>query len=323
MRVGILAYDTCLASGVHGFSDTLAVANLLMGRNVFETAVLSVSGGPARCFSGAVVRADAALDDAGPGDRRWDIVYVPPAFGLREPDATLVAWIGAARLAGAVVCGACAGVFFLAEAGILQGRTATTHWGLARAFAARYPDVPLDLDRMLVDGGDYVCAGGMTAYFDLALHLVARHASPEAALACARTLLLDPGRARQTPYMNLLSTAADDAVARACRWLEDNHARPVRIGELAEATHLTERTLLRRFRKAVGRSPSQYLQAVRVERAKRLLETGGESAGEIASMVGYADAASFFKAFRELTGLTPGEYRRRFGIAAPSGKSTA
>jgi transcriptional regulator GlxA family with amidase domain len=80
---------------------------------------------------------------------------------------------------------------------------------------------------------------------------------------------------------------------------------------------LTERTLLRRFRGSVGRTPVQYLQAVRIERAKRLLATGGESADEIAAMVGYADATAFFKAFRELTGLTPGEYRRRFGIASP------
>jgi len=317
MRVGILAYDSCLASGVHGFSDTLAVANLIMEREVFGTTVLSADGGPVRCFAGAVVRADEALSDALPGERRWDIVYIPPAFGLTEPDALLTGWLGGAHASGAVVCGACAGVFFLAGAGILRGRPATTHWGLAQAFTARFPDVPLDTDRMLVDGDDYVCAGGVTAYFDLALHLVARHASPEAALSCARTLLLDPGRVRQTPYMNLLPAAADKTVAKACRWLEDNHARPVRMRELAEAMFLTERTLLRRFRGSVGRTPVQYLQAVRIERAKRLLATGGESADEIAAMVGYADATAFFKAFRELTGLTPGEYRRRFGIASP------
>jgi transcriptional regulator GlxA family with amidase domain len=208
-------------------------------------------------------------------------------------------------------------VFFLAEAGILRGRPATTHWGLAQAFAARYPDVALEPDRMLVDGGDYICAGGVTAYFDLALHLVARHVSPEAALSCARTLLLDPGRLRQTPYMSLLPlpSAEDEAVAAARRWIEDNYARPVRIGEVAAAAHLTGRTLLRRFRRAVGRTPAQYLQAVRIERAKRLLETGGESTGEISSMVGYADATAFFKAFRELTGLSPGAYRRRFGLS--------
>lgn len=316
MRVGILAYDSCLASGVHGFSDTLAVANLALGREVFQTAVLSAGGGPVRCFAGAFLHAVAALDDTEAGVREWDVVYVPPAFGLAEPDVRPCQWLGRAHAAGAVACGACAGVFFLAAAGILGGRPATTHWGLAKAFSVRYPDVPLDTDRILVDGGDYVCAGGVTAYFDLALHLVARHASPETALHCARTLLLDPGRVRQTPYMNLLPAAGDETVARACRWLEDNHTRPVRMRELAEAVHLTERTLLRRFRGSIGRTPAGYLQAVRIERAKRLLETGGEPAGEVAAMVGYGDATAFFKAFRELTGLTPGEYRRRFGMSS-------
>lgn len=315
MRVGILAYENCLASGVYGFADTLAVANAVVGREVFEATILSADGAPARCFSGTSVAADASLAGAGP--EGWDIVYAPPAFGLTAPGPEQAAWLGRAHARGAVACGACAGVFFLAEAGILRGRPATTHWGLAGSFAARYPGVPLEPDRMLVDGGDYICAGGVTAYFDLALHLVARHASPEAALACARTLLLDPGRVRQTPYMSLLPlpAAGDEDVAAARRWLEDNHARPVSIGELAGAVHLTGRTLLRRFRKAVGRTPAQYLQAVRIERAKRLLETGGESAGQIAAMVGYADATAFFKAFRELTGLTPGEYRRRFGLS--------
>lgn len=316
MRVGILAYENCLASGVHGFADTLAVANIVVEREVFKTTVLSAGGDPVRCFSGTVVTAEAPLESGLEGPS-WDIVYAPPAFGLTAPDPESAAWLGGAYSRGAVACGACVGVFFLAEAGILRGRPATTHWGLAGAFAARYPDVPLVTERMLVDGGDYICAGGVTAYFDLALHLVARHASPEAALSCARMLLLDPGRVRQTPYMSLLHlpAAGDEVVTAACRWLEDNHARSVRVSELAEAVHYTERTLLRRFRSALGRTPAQYLQAVRIERAKRLLETGGESAGEIAAMVGYADATAFFKSFRELTGLTPGEYRRRFGLS--------
>jgi transcriptional regulator GlxA family with amidase domain len=317
MRVAVLAYGGCMASGVSGFADTLSVANHILGREVFATTVLSAGGAAVRCFSGTVMPVGGALGGSGGDASGWDVVYVPPAFGLAAPDPDLSAWVGRMHAGGAMACAACAGVFFLAEAGILRGRVATTHWGLAESFAARYPDVALEPDRMLVDGGDYVCAGGVTAYFDLALHLVARHASPEAALSCARTLLLDPGRVRQTPYMSLLPTAADETVARACRWLEENHARPVRMRELAEAVLLTERTLLRRFRGSVGRTPVQYLQAVRIERAKRLLETGGESAGEIAAMVGYADATAFFKAFRELTGLTPGEYRRRFGIASP------
>ncbi len=246
----------------------------------------------------------------------WDAVYIPPAFGLDAPHAELAAWVSRAHASGAVACAACAGVYFLAEAGLLTGRAATTHWGLTENFTVRYPDVRLTPEQMLVDGGDYICAGGLTAYFDLALRLTARFASSELAASCARVLLLDPGRARQTPYMNLISQPlhGDASIIEAQKWLEKHYARPLCVKELAEAARLGERTLLRRFKKATGRTPREYLQALRIERAKRLLESGNASVDEIAAQAGHSDTPSFFRLFKGLTGLTPGEYRKRFGI---------
>lgn len=318
MRIDILAYDGCANSGVSGFCDALALANSLAGRNHFTMRVVSRNGARVRPFSGPPLCVDCPMDAPLPGEAIREAVYVPPAIGLEAPDAELAAWVGRAHAAGAVACAACAGVFFLAEAGLLAGRAATTHWGLAAMFADRYPDVRLTPERMLVDGGDYVCAGGLTAYFDLALHLTARFASTELAASCARVLLLDPGRVCQTPYMNLLSPPlhGDAAIITAQEWLENNYARPFRIRELAEAARLSERTLLRRFKKATGRAPREYVQALRVERAKRLLESGNASVDEIAAQVGHNDAPSFFRLFKTLAGLTPGEYRKRFGIVS-------
>lgn len=249
----------------------------------------------------------------------WDLAYVPPAFGVAGGGPELAHWVRRAHAAGAVACAACAGVFTLAEAGLLDGREATTHWALAGEFAARFPRVRLDARRLLVDGGDCVCAGGVTAYFDLALLVIARYASAEAAAACARTLLLDPGRTSQTPYMSLLAGPphGDAAIARAQRLLEDAVSPAPTLGELARAAQLGERTFQRRFRKATGRSPLEYLQALRVERAKRLLATSGQSVAEIADAVGYGDPASFFRLFRHMAGVTPGEYRQRFTCFAP------
>ncbi len=316
MHIDILAYDGCVASGVSGFCDALAVANSLAGREIFSMRLVSREGAPIRPFSGPSLSVDAPMDAPSTEGAPLTAIYVPPAFGLDAPDADLAAWVGRTHAAGAVACAACAGVFFLAEAGLLAGRAATTHWGLAATFAARYPDARLTPELMLVDGGDYVCAGGLTAYFDLALHLIARFAAPELAASCARVLLLDPGRARQTPYMTLIGPArhGDAAIIAAQEWLEDNYARPLRIRELSEAARLGERTLLRRFKKATGRTPREYAQALRVERAKRLLESGNASVEEIAAQVGHGDAPSFFRLFKGLTGLTPGEYRKRFGI---------
>jgi transcriptional regulator GlxA family with amidase domain len=245
-----------------------------------------------------------------------DIVYIPPGFKVQGPTPRQRDWIAGLQASDTIVCAACAGVFFLAEAGLLDGRPATTHWGLADEFTARYPRVRLEPEQMLIDGGDYICAGGLTAYFDLALHLVVRFASPELAASCARTLLLDPGRTRQTPYMRLAGAGGtgDDAIDAALIWLDNHHTRPLHVGELAAAVHLGERTLLRRFKKATGRTPSGYLKALRVEHAKRLLESGNDSVDEIVAAVGYSDTPSFFKLFKELTGLSPGSYRSRFGL---------
>ncbi len=316
MRIAILAYDGCVASGVSGFADVLAVGCALAGQELFTVRVLGRDGKAVRCFSGPSQAVDGGLVAEG-----WDALYVPPAYGLGAPDPELAAFVGRAHKAGAVASAACAGVFFLAEAGILDGRAATTHWGLAETFAARYPAVRLEPERMLVDGGDYVCAGGLTAYHDLALHLIARFVSPDLAAACARVLLLDPGRARQTPYMSLLGPSAhgDEAVRAGQGWIEERLAQPLRLAELAGAVSLGERTLLRRFRKATGRTPGEYLRAVRVERAKRLLETGEEAAENVAWSVGYGDVSAFFRAFKGLTGLTPREYRERFSLRPVAG----
>ncbi len=315
--MAVLAYEGCLASGVSGFADALAVGNLTAGRAVFTVSILGVDGSCVRGFNGAAVPVDAALGQ--PGEGAWDVAYIPPAFGTAATLAGLATWIKQAHASGTVVCAACAGVFALAGAGILQGREATTHWALAREFSQRYPDVRLDPGRILIDGGDYLCAGGVTAYFDLALRLLARFASPEAAAACARTLLLDPGRSSQTPYMSLLAPAphADATVAKAQQWLEDNLRQLSGIGELAAALHVSERTLLRRFRKATGRTPKQYLQALRIELAKRLLATTGTPVEEVATQAGYADATAFHRLFKEMAGISPGQYRRRFSCFTP------
>jgi transcriptional regulator GlxA family with amidase domain len=300
----------------------LAVANSLAGSTLFSPHVLSDDGGPVSCFADTRLTADGSLTALPPTAGKtpprvaWDILYIPPGYGMLPHDSDHVAWITEQHEKGSIVCAACAGVFLLAETGLLKERSATTHWGLADRFARQYPDVRLHPERMLVDNGDVICAGGLTAYFDLALHLIARFVSPQLTAACARTLLLDPGRTEQTPYMHLTGPAGtdDDAVNRAMVWLEENHSRPIRVGELAARANLGERTFLRRFTKATGHTPAGYLKALRVEHAKRLLESGSMTMDAIVDAVGYRDTPSFFTLFKKMTGLTPGDYRNRFGL---------
>ncbi|MFW5488467.1 MAG: GlxA family transcriptional regulator [Desulfovibrio sp.] len=315
LHIAILAYDGCVASGVSGFSDVLAMANLLGKNPLFAPRVLAKRGVPVRTFSGPNLHPDAPLGAPAPENFQWDILFVPPAVGVKTPPVELVQWTRKAHAAGTIACAACFGVFVLASAGLLRDRPATTHWGLAESFRCRYPNIPLHTEHILLDHGDIICAGGLTAYFDLALHLITRFASHDLAASCARSLLLDPGRARQTPYENLIATSShgDAAITEAQQWLAQNHAQPLLINELAQTVHLSERTLLRRFKKATGRTPGGYLQALRIEHAKRLLESTSEPVDTIITRIGYTDAPSFFRRFKKLTGLTPGEYRTRFG----------
>lgn len=314
MLIAILAHDGCVSSGVNGFADAFAVANHLSGQQDFTVRILSENRQAVQPFSGTALAVHGGLTES----ERWDAVYVPPSFGGVGPSSRQMQWLRDVHESGALACAACAGVFFLAEAGILGAGPATTHWGLAEDFSARFPSVQLEAERLLVDGGNYICAGGLTAYFDLALHLIARFRSSELAASCAHTLLLDPGRVRQTPYMQLIGNPnhGDVVVAEVEQWLAENFSKQVSVAELAERACLGERTFLRRFTRATGKPPGRYLQALRVEHAKRLLETGTEAVEEIVQAVGYRDGPAFYRVFKGMTGLTPGEYRKRFSIVS-------
>lgn len=319
IRIAVLALEGCVASSVAGPLDVFAAANRVsrdLGQGEpFAARIVRLEPGAVRSFHGLPV---APQEVARPGER-FDLVLVPAVFDNLAGvvgERKAAAWLAGQHAAGARVAGVCAGAFLLAEAGLLDSREATTHWALAGEFSRRYPRVALKPELLLVDTGDVLTAGGVTAYLDLCLHLVARLASPELAALCAKVLLVEPGRRFQAPYA--LHTAprghGDAAILKAQDWLEAHLAGPVRIADAARAANLGERTLLRRFRKATGDTPLDYVQRLRIESAKRLLETTPRTVDDIAAAVGYADPTSFRRLFKARTGLTPDGYRRRFAV---------
>ncbi|RKG76886.1 GlxA family transcriptional regulator [Corallococcus terminator] len=318
-RIAVLALEGCVASSVTGPLDVFAMANILgreqgLGES-FAAEVVSLRPGPVRSFHGVEV---AARHVPGPSDR-FDLILVPAMVGPLEAivaERAVVAWLAEQHARGARLAAVCAGVLLLAETGLLDGREATTHWGLAHSFAARYPRVTLKSELLVVDNGDVLTAGGVTAYLDLCLHLVARHASSELAMHCARMLLVEPARRFQAPFAVHTSPRGhgDSAVLLAQDWLEAHLSGPVTLEGAARAASLGQRTLLRRFRKATGDTPLDYVQRLRIETAKRLLETTPRTVEDITQAVGYADATSFRRRFKARTGLTPDGYRRRFVI---------
>ncbi|WP_375744046.1 GlxA family transcriptional regulator [Corallococcus interemptor] len=319
IRVAVLALEGCVASSVSGPLDVFAMANRLSrdhgGGEPFTTELVAPLPGPVRSFHGLMLGPARVPDPT----ERFDVVIIPALVGDLEQcvaERSTRDWLAGQHTRGAKLAAVCAGAFLLAEAGILEGREATTHWGLARDFATRYPRVALKPELLLVDHGDVLTTGGITACLDLCLHLVAKQVSAELAALCARMLLVEPGRRFHAPDRVHATPRdhGDTAVLRAQEWLEAHLSEPVTLAGAAGAASLGERTLLRRFRKATGDTPLDYVQRLRIEAARRLLETTPRTVEDISQSVGYADTTSFRRRFKARTGLSPGSYRKRFAL---------
>lgn len=215
---------------------------------------------------------------------------------------------------GAVVASYCTGSYLLAEAGLLDGRIATTHWAKAADFGRRYPRVVLRANEVVTEQDRIFCSGAVTSFLNLALRLVERLVDPQLAATTAKALLIDTNRISQASYATLLTEHGhtDRLVARAQRRMEATLREGLRLSELAAFLAVSERTLHRHFKQAVGEAPLEYLQKLRIEVAKRLLEAGQISVYDVSQRVGYGDISAFRQLFKRETQLSPRQYQLRF-----------
>lgn len=211
-----------------------------------------------------------------------------------------------------LVSASCYGTFVLAESGLLDGMEATTTWWKEAEFRTRYPAIRLDADRALVDGGRCLTAGAMTAHTDLTLHVLRRLYGAALARKVAGIMLVDGARTSQRPFMALPRSFADSLVQLAADWLAAHSEEPLSAQALAAALNVSYRTLHRRFDAAAGMAPLAYLQALRVEQAKELLEGTSLSLERVVERVGYSDVPAFRRLFLRSVGLSPAQYRQRF-----------
>lgn len=205
----------------------------------------------------------------------------------------------------------------LAETGLLDDRDATSHWGYRDLFARQYPKVRFHPEPNLCFGdasGRLVTAGGITSWHDLALHIIARHVSPGEALRIAQVYLLKWHDEGQLPYEPLVCEQPHgDAIVRACEaWLRDHFREPGAVAGVVSHAGIAERTLKRRFKAVTGLAIIDYAQNLRIEEAKRQLESTDEPVDEIGFAIGYEDSSFFRRLFKRRTGITPGRYRRLF-----------
>src|SRR5690606_28731038 len=322
----IVAVPESAGSALYGMLDMLSAAGMLWQSLVREAAhqrrfrirIVAPTREPFQCANGVPVVPDAALSD----NPEAEIVILldfwlgpDEAFKGRYPE--LMDWPRARHRAGSSLYAACSGSVMLAESGLLDGRPATSHCGYQHRFRTQYPNVRFEPEPSLVFAareGRIVTAGGITSWHDLAMHIISRHMSPGEALHIAKVFLLKLHGEGQLPYASLIRNEPHaDAVVRKCQeWLKEHYAQHDALARVTELAGVPERTLKRRFKTATGTTLIEHLQNLRVEEAKRLLETTDLPTDEICARVGYEDGSFFRRLFKRSTGLTPGQYRRMF-----------
>lgn len=313
-EIGILIYPGAQMAAVLGLTDLFGVADRLARAKQpgCEAPLLRVSHWSIQGTD------EPPRPHTSPGpDGVLAVLLLPPALGepiTRETAASLAAWLRERHQAGSVLGSVCAGAFLLGETGLLAGRTVTTHWAYDEAFRARFPDVGVNTDQLIIDDGDIITVGGMMAWTDLGLKLVDRFLGPTVMIETARQMLVDPPGREQRTYsvFSPRLTHGDAAILKVQHWLQANAAGQISVAFLADLAGLEERTFLRHFQKATGLTTTEYVQRLRVSKAQELLQFGTLPADSITGQVGYGDAGAFRKVFTRIVGISPGEYRRRF-----------
>jgi len=326
-RIRIWVYDGILASGVAGCVDVFTAANTVSARRqagrapaapLLQWQVESMDGKPVQTASGQIVRVDGAINARAIADA----VVVPGPFVasiegfLSRPDTLkpLYAALRRQHERGALLASYCTGSFILAEAGLLDKRVATTHWAQAETFARRYPGVDLQISEILTEQNRILCSAAVTTSLNLAIRIVEKFAGAEIAAATAKMMLIDTNRASQSSYASMpeVRQHSDELVARAQRYMEKSLRHGFNLNELARHLAVSERTLNRRFKLALDKAPLHYLQSLRVDVAKQLLESSGLKVDAVGDRVGYRDLSTFRRLFKRETGLSPRDYQRRF-----------
>ncbi|MCZ4568764.1 GlxA family transcriptional regulator [Rhodococcus erythropolis] len=318
MRVGVLAYEGCLAAEIFVFTDLLLIANRVAdgaSADPFEVSVIAASGTPVVAAGGFSL---------GVQEGHHDIDHlVVPGFDLvpsEDPTTRLSLWdreielIRACEARGVRVSSVCVGAYLLGEAGLLDGRRCTTSWLYGADLASRYPGATVRTDSLIVQDDGVTTTAAFTAALDLATALVREHLGDKIARTTARITLAPENRTSQSPYIvdSMLPVNHTQFADDVGSWLVERMAEPYDLDLLSDAFHLSTRTMLRKFKDETGESPRSYLQRARIRKAKRLLESTDWSLGKILGHIGYQDPGTFRRLFTDRVGISPADYRKRF-----------
>jgi len=329
-RIAIVAYPGVQSLDVVGPLEVFAGANTLIeatGRSDagYRIQVLSAGGDPLRTSSGLTLLPDGRLDE---GSKRLDTLVVAGGPGAHDAcaDRALIDWIGHASKRARRVVSVCTGAFLLAEAGLLDGRCATTHWAAASELVRRYPAVRVDPEPIFLRDGNVWTSAGVTAGMDLALALVEEDLDRDAALAIARHLVLflrRPGNQAQFSATLAAQEPSRKPLRDVHAHIAENLGGDLSVEALAERANMSPRHFARVFRAETGVTPARHVESVRIEAARRALEDTSEPIATVARACGFGTAETMRRSFLRALGVGPAEYRRRFHPAGSALDTTA
>lgn len=310
LRIAVVAYESVLASALFGLGELFQGAERFRQKSLVNEAAIECRYFPA----GSDIVMQGGLNWA--DDDVVDVVILPPCMAGITPVISdrLRVWLHHQHQAGAVLASACVGACLLAQTGILDGRIITTHWLLEEYFRQHFPRVQLNLDAVVIEEPDLITAGGIMAWLDLGLRILRRYYGAALVSQLSHYLVWDSGDREQRYYRCFQPPKqhGDAAILTLQHWLELHFHEPVILSALAQQIAMSERTLQRRFLQVTQLTVTRYLQLLRVEKARELLETTTLPVEQIIWKIGYDDRASFNKLFKKQTGLSPLQYRQRF-----------
>lgn len=327
-RIVFLLYEQCMYSTIAGMIDAFSIANqwhFYWKRSEaeegeegniapFHVEVVSPKAETVVTEGNVRILPNGAMEDV----LHSDLIVIPPYMIAHRPVPKqipmILEWVQSQYHSGIRIAATCTGTFILAMTGLLDGRLATTNWQYAKRFRKEFPKVHLKPERVWTEDNGLICSGAATAMYHLTLRVIEMFGSKHLAKACAKTLLVDTNRKVQTPYLitDFRKDHGDQAIIKAQQWMETHFHENVSVDQAAMHAGLSPRHFKRRFRQATGENPLSYLQQLRLEAAKHMLEATLHNIEEITLQVGYEDSSTFRRLFRRYTSLSPREYRDKF-----------
>ena len=303
------------AVAITGITTVFDLANRIAGP-VFHVRVASHTALSEVHLGRYGVKIDAHLDDI----EQTDLVIIPPLTRQQKQgidrNQALLRWLLRMRAEVEVELGSvCTGAYFLAATGLLNGREASSHWAWIHELKHLYPEVKWVPEYIITDTDGLYTSGGTFSAFNLILYLVEKFVGKEVAIRISKELQIDYGRSSQLPFMIFSNQKnhTDQQILEIQQFMEENFESSLRLDELSRRFGMSRRNLIRRFKAATGNTPRTYIQRLRIEEAKRILESSESNISQTMFAVGYTDVNTFRELFQRYTGLLPSQYRRKFG----------